>query len=157
MSHFPSHKGQGKDAGAGAGAGIGVSGEAESTSQSYVPSVAYYTPAQFFSGSTGVPSPQPAAPYTAPSADPDYAQFMEHYGGSAAADIVYESKRATRQMAHYFDVAQYKRHLDTPSVSGTASAAATAGPKKKITKQDLERFKKRKEERKRIRNKWLYE
>lgn len=88
--------------------------------------------------------------YSVPTADPDYAQFIAQHGSTAGAGIVYEAKRATRQMTHYFDVTQYRKRLDTQP------AASTSAPKK-VSKQDLERFKKRKEERKRIRHKWLYE
>lgn len=94
----------------------------------------------------------PSHPYPT-SVDSDYANFMAQHGGQTPSNVVYESKRATRQMAHYFDVNQYKSQLD----SGTAPVPPPSGTKPKPTKKQIEQFKKRKEERKRIRNKWLFE
>ncbi|PJF17271.1 hypothetical protein PSACC_02896 [Paramicrosporidium saccamoebae] len=118
----------------------------------------YYTPAQFLS--SGYHAPHTAhAPtsggYSVPLADSDYATFMAQHGGQVAPHVVYEAKRATRQMAHYFDVSQYKTQLD----QGTAPVPPDPStlPKRRPTKKELEQFRKRKEERKRIRNRWLFE
>ena len=111
----------------------------------------YVTPSQFMYGASTNTSAYSHPP--APFADPDYAHFMAQHGGQVAPHVVYEAKRATRQMAHYFDVDQYKREAD----AGTAPTPPPAAAKPKPTKKQVEQFKKRKEERKRIRNRWLFE
>lgn len=129
-------------------------------------STQYYTPSQFMSGT----HPQPSfyqPPNALPSAvDPDYSIFMEQYGGQVSTKAIYEAKRATRQMAHYFDVSQYKHQLDTNNgtvAQGQSRAGGGGGggdaktTTKKITKKDLEQWKRRREERKKIRHRWLFE
>lgn len=137
-------KGRGKEGRDGAGRGTAAAPLAATQPQSvpqYLNSGYYYAP---------VPV-QPAVQV----ADADYAHFMAQHGGQVAAGVVYEAKRATRQMAHYFDVNGYKTQLD----QGTAPVPPNpaVAPAKKPTKKELEKFKKRREERKRIRNRWLFE
>lgn len=114
-------------------------------------STQYYTPSQFLSG----PSTTFSAGYTSlrGTFDSDYALFMAEYGGAGPSAVTSEAKRATRQMSHYFDVKQYRTQID-----GQASTSiAPVEPKKKLTKKDLEEFKRRKLERKKIKHRWLYE
>lgn len=56
----------------------------------------------------------------------------------------YEDVRAKRQLAHYFDYS-------------VGDGGAAPPPATKITKRDVERFKARKQERKKIRHKWIFE
>jgi hypothetical protein len=56
----------------------------------------------------------------------------------------YEDTRAKRQLAHYFDYS-------------ASDATAAPSPATTITKKDVERFKARKQERKKIRHKWIFE
>lgn len=113
----------------------------------------YFTPAQFMYGSTSSYYPPQAELQNA--TDSDYSHFMAQHGGQVAPHVVYEAKRATRQMAHYFDVNQYKSQLDTGTTAPTPPEPGKTF--KKLTKKELESFKKRREERKRIRNRWLFE
>lgn len=114
-------------------------------------STQYVDPAYFY----GHPYPYGAVPSTyatAPAADSDYALFMSEFatGGSAGGAAAYEARRATRQLGHYLPPSQ------TPSSVQPTTATANAA-QRKPTQQELKLFKKRKEERKRIRNKWLFE
>lgn len=114
-------------------------------------STQYYTPSQFLSG----PSITFSAGYASPRTtfDSDYALFVAEYGGAGPSAVTSEAKRATRQMSHYFDVKQYRTQLDGQASTSTAPVE----PKKKVTKKDLEEFKRRKLERKKIKHRWLYE
>jgi hypothetical protein len=112
----------------------------------------YYTPAQFLSSGYHAPA---SSGFPTQLADSDYSTFMAQHGGQVAPHVVYEAKRATRQMAHYFDVSQYKTQLDQGTAPVPPDPATV--PKRRPTKKELEQFKKRKEERKRIRNRWLFE
>ena len=123
--------------------------------QIYATNTQYVTPTQFLCGVNTAPIivPQPIL------ADPDYACFMNQHGGQGSSlHVAYESKRATRQMSHYFDVNHYRKQVEQQDGSpGSKNGTSQAAVKKKPTKKELEQFKKRKEERKRIRNKWLFE
>lgn len=115
--------------------------------------VEYVSPSQFLLGSSSL---TPSISQSNPLVDPDYAAFVSQYGGDVPNNVVYEAKRAQRQMAHYFDVGQYRKQQDqAPPAVPPSNAAGVA--KKKPTKKELEQFRKRKEERKKIKNRWLYE
>jgi len=121
------------------------------------PGVQYFDPSELLYGNArAYYQQQPETPAAVPAnlADPDYQYFAEKQTEAVPHPAAYEAKRATRQMAHYFDVSQYQRRLDQ-----AATPAPTAAPelKRKPTKKELEQFRKRKEERKKIRHRWLYE
>lgn len=80
--------------------------------------------------------------------------------------LKYESKRAKSQMSHYFNTDNHPltRNMATGNGlsegSGMETIEKNGNSKEKTkrpTKKELEFWKKRKEERKKIKNKWLYE
>lgn len=110
-------------------------------------------------------------------ADPYYQYYASQQSGDREG-MRYEMQRAQNQMNHYFDLSRYRQqHQNMPNKSpatdpNTATTISTgpgvrvavpsaAAPpptdNKRPTKKQLEAFRKRKEERKRIRNRWLYE
>lgn len=96
------------------------------------------------------PTAQATSGSTAFASDAQYQHFMEQQAQEDGLDpsVRYEANRAARQMGHYFDPKAY------PTAQ---NAAAQEAEKPKVTKKDIQRYKKRKEERKKIRNRWLYE
>lgn len=86
--------------------------------------------------------------------DPDQAYYMQYYGqqstlATPTPGMMYEQRRSYNQMSAYFDTSKFPL--------GGAPAQPNPVPQKKVTKADIERFKKRKEEKKRLKNKWLFE
>lgn len=71
-------------------------------------------------------------------------------GSQMAPGSAYETQRASNQMNHYFDTRSHAFELPQEE---TVNKEAPV----KITKRDIARFKKRKEKRQKIKNKWLYE
>ena len=81
---------------------------------------------------------------------------MSEYGGgrsgrSLAAIAAAEARRARSQMTHYFDVRQYQAQLDAPP------PVSDAAPNRRPSRKDVKEFKRRKQELKKIKNKWLYD
>lgn len=92
-------------------------------------------------------------PQYSPQADPDQEYYMKYYSQQSmttpAAGMQYEMMRSRNQMSAYFDTSRYP--------TSTASAPVAQTQPAKVTKKDIERFKNRKEEKKRMKNKWLFE
>lgn len=88
-------------------------------------------------------------------ANDDDAYLMSYFAQQAPAvplpGMRYELQRGQNQLGHYFDTS---KHPSSAPISATAVASQKP---KKITKKDLDRFKKKKEEKKRRKNQWLYE
>lgn len=101
---------------------------------------------------TGYPS------YLSPYApvDPDQEYLHQYYSQQAAmyipaAGMTYEQRRSQNQMSAYFDTTKY------PTAQGAPTAPPPTTVKPKPTKKELEMFRKRKEEKKRKKNQWLFE
>lgn len=112
-------------------------------------------PPQF--ATTQYPPANYAVPQYPPFAahDPDQEYYMQYYSQQNALStptpgMSYETRRSQNQMSHYFDTTKYPVNQPMPIVHGQAAPM-------KVTKKDIERFKKRKEEKKRMKNKWLFE
>lgn len=91
-----------------------------------------------------------------PVYDPDQEYYMQYYSQQASLStptpgMSYESRRSQNQMSHYFDTSKYPVNQPVPMMPMQGQAP------KKVTKKDIERFKKRKEEKKMLKNKWLFE
>lgn len=93
--------------------------------------------------------------YTAPSNEADDAYYQQYFAQQAAAapppGMSYEFKRGQNQLSHYFDTTKHPNSAPAPK------AGLNQPPQKRVLKKDLERFRKRKEEKKKLKNKWLYE
>lgn len=127
----------------------------------------YLTPSQFLSSTftTSQSRAFPASsnyyhnnPDTSISNDPDYTLFMSQQGisGTSLPTAVQDARRATRQLYHYFDPHQYRQQQEARA-NINVNSRDTGVKKKKPTRKELEEFRKRKEERKKIRHRWLYE
>lgn len=104
----------------------------------------YYAPALIKS------TDQAASGSAAFASDAHYQYFTQQQSQEGGLDpsVRYEANRAARQMGHYFDPKTYPTAQNAP---------VQEAEKPKVTKKDIQRYKKRKEERKKIRNRWLYE
>ncbi len=96
-----------------------------------------------------------------PAPGSDYSLFMAEYGargsrGSGASTRGRSDRRADGQLHHYFNVDQYHRNAEQQQQQAI-SIPQTGAQVRKPTKQEIEQFKKRREERKRIKNRWLFE
>lgn len=84
----------------------------------------------------------------------DEKELFEHFSSNSnepkSAQIIYEVKRASRQMGHYYDTAKYK--LEAPQASTDCS-----DPKVVPTKAQIQYWKLKSEEKKKKRSAWLYE
>lgn len=102
------------------------------------------------------PASQPPShpPYNTSLNDPDETFYVNYFTQQQATQstpgMLYEQRRAQNQMSAYFDTTKFP-------MAGLPAQQAKPPPPKKVTKADIERFKRRKEERKKLKNKWLYE
>lgn len=112
-------------------------------------STQYVDPAHFYGHQYYHGAVPPTHPSVGPAGDSDYALFMSEFaaGGVAGGAAAYEARRANRQLGHYLPPTQVP--ASAPAAAGTAT--------KKPTRDELRLFRRRREERKRIRNKWLFE
>lgn len=96
-----------------------------------------------------------AAPTYQVKKDDEDAYLMSYLAQQAPAiplpGMSYELRRGQNQLGHYFDTSKH------PSARPSVPNAAASQKPKKVTKKDLERFRKQKEEKKRRKNQWLYE
>lgn len=66
-------------------------------------------------------------------------------------NFAYQNKRELNQMTHYFDLNNFKFE------KSEQSAKSDVITHKPVTKRDIQRFRRKKEERQKIKNRWLYE
>lgn len=103
-------------------------------------------------------APYPPGPYYAPPVDPDQEYYMKYYSQLAATSSQapgqsYEQQRSFNQMSHYFDTSKFSTSQPGLAVQQQREEVQ----RKKPTKKELEFFRKRKEEKKKLKNKWLFE
>lgn len=95
-----------------------------------------------------------------PLYDSEYHQFVQMHGASnvATPGSLYEGRRSNNMLNHYFDAQQqYASAVQPTAVAADAQQGQAATKKKAPTKEELEYWRKRKEETKKIRNRWLYQ
>ncbi len=102
--------------------------------------------------------PASSAPYNPVQQDPEQEYYMSLYSHQSAvttpaSGMLYEQRRSQNQMNHYFDLNKFSMSLPGHVVQQEQLQKQT----KKVSKAELEFFKKRKEEKKQMKNKWLFE
>jgi hypothetical protein len=98
---------------------------------------------------------RPSAPaYQVKGKEDEDAYLMSFLAQQAPAmplpGMSYELRRGQSQLGHYFDTSRHPSARPAPGPVGSQRP-------QKVTKKDLERFRKQKEEKKRRKNQWLYE
>ena len=103
---------------------------------------------QYYAHNAAVPVP--------PVPDPVYDYYAGNIASSASATSTsFESSRASRQMTAYFDPTKFQTVL-SPEMQA-AQRAQKEQQQSRLTAKDIEAFKKRKIEKKKGKNRWLYE
>lgn len=101
------------------------------------------------SSTTIDPSDPDAKPYASYVHFSKTGRFEGGVNAKRPEDFTNDAK-SQRQMGHYFD---YKSWIDARTVEKQAGVDES----KKLTKKQIQAFKKRREERKKIKNRWLFE
>lgn len=116
--------------------------------QQYQQYIQYYSQ---YGGAAQPPSASAAA--SDPTQDPIYAYYAE----TAAANMPksFDSRRAARQMASYFDPSKYSSVL-SPEMQA-ARQYDKQQQQARLTAKEIQAFKKRKQELKKKKNQWFYE